>query len=121
MLNNLKIIDIARLVQDSLPGSKLEFLSDNPNIDVDNLIKDRKVDGKDTRTYKVSFSKVRKILPSFSCEWSVERGIKNMLEIFKEIKLDDIKYKNKCFYRLQQLEHLLNTKQISNDLRWQKS
>ena len=41
-----------------------------------------------------------------------------MLEIFKSIKLDDIKYKNKCFYRLQQLEHLLNTNQISDNLRW---
>ena len=117
-INNLKIIEIAKLVQDSLPGSKLEFLSENPNIDVDNLIKDRKVDGKDTRTYKVSFSKVRKTLPSFKCEWSVERGIKDMIEIFRKIKLDNIKYKNKCFYRLQQLEHLLNTNQISDDLRW---
>ena len=57
-MNNLKIIDIAKLVQDSLSGSKLEFLSENPNIDIDNLIKDRKVDGKDTRTYKVSFEKL---------------------------------------------------------------
>tara|TARA_Y100000589_G_C27189501_1_gene644175 strand:+ start:2945 stop:4033 length:1089 start_codon:yes stop_codon:yes gene_type:complete len=120
-MNNLKIIDIAKLVQDSLPGSKLEFLSENPNIDSDNLIKDRKVNGKDTRTYKVSFSKVRKTLPSFSCEYSVEKGIKNMIEIFREIKLDNIKYKNKCFYRLQQLEHLLNTNQISDDLRWKNS
>ncbi len=117
-INNLKIIDIAKTVQDCLPGSKLEFLSENPNIDIDNLIKDRKVDGKDTRTYKVSFEKVRKIIPSFRCEWPVERGIRNMLEIFKEIKLDDIKYKNKCFYRLQQLEHLLNTNQLSDNLRW---
>ena len=68
--------------------------------------------------YKVSFSKVRRTLPFFRCEWSVESGIKNMLQIFREIKLDDIKYKNKCFYRLQQLEHLLNTNQLSDNLRW---
>ena len=64
-MNNLKIIDIAKLVQDSLSGSKLEFLSENPNIDIDNLIKDRKVDGKDTRTYKVSFSKKLENPPFF--------------------------------------------------------
>ena len=77
--NNFKILDIAKLVQNALPKSELEFLSKNPDADVNNLIKDRKVNGKDTRTYKVSFSKIKTTLPSFKCEWSIERGIIDMI------------------------------------------
>ena len=116
--NNLKIIDIAKLIQNCLPGTNLEFLSDNPDIDEDNLIKDRKVDGRDTRTYKVSFVKARKTLPEFKCQWSVEKGIIDMLNYFSKVDLDKNKYTNKCFYRLQQLEYLLDSKKITENLRW---
>ena len=55
--DNLKIIDIANLIKNEIPGSEIVFLDatkDNSN----NLFKDKKIqDGVDTRTYKVSFSK----------------------------------------------------------------
>ena len=118
--NNMKIIDIARVVQSAVPGCELKFLSENPELDKEGLIKDRKVkDGAaDTRTYQVSFEKIKKVMPQFRCEWSVERGVRQMVDAFRDAKLDYAKFKDRGFYRLQQLEYLHGSGQINDDLYW---
>jgi nucleoside-diphosphate-sugar epimerase len=118
--NNMKIIDIARIVQNAVPGCELKFLSDNPELDKEGLIKDRKVkDGAaDTRTYQVSFEKIKSVMPKFQCEWSVERGVQQMVDMFRDINLDKAKFKHHGFYRLQQLEFLHGSGQINDDLYW---
>ena len=119
--NNLQIIDIARTVQSSVPGCQLRFLSEDPSLDRDGLIKDRKVShaGSDTRTYQVSFDKIEHIFPGFKCEWSVEKGVKEMVERFLSLPLSHDLFKSKGFYRLQQLEFLLSNNYLSDDLIWQ--
>lgn len=118
--NNMKIVDIAKIVQSVIPGCELRFLSEDPSLDKAGLIKDRKVKdaAKDTRTYKVSFEKIKRVMPAFYCEWSVERGVRHMVDAFHDVKLNDFKFKDTGFYRLQHLEHLLGSGQIDNDLFW---
>jgi nucleoside-diphosphate-sugar epimerase len=117
--NNLQVIDIARSVQACVPGCELKFLQENPELDKEGLVRDRKVkQGVDTRTYKVSFEKIRKIFPGFKCDWSVESGIKDMVEKFKAMNLTEARFKNKNFYRLQKIEELHQTRLLSDDLRW---
>ena len=118
-INNLQVIQIARIVAAAVPGCEVKFLTENPELDKEGLIQDRKIKGGvDTRTYKVSFEKIKKILPGFKCEWSVERGVKNMMVLFEKISLSKEMFKNKDFYRLQQLEYLHENKYLSDDLRW---
>ena len=121
--NNMKIIDIANIIQRLVPGSELNFLSQNPELDKEGLIKDRKVkDGAgDTRTYKVSFEKIKRSMPNFKCAWSIERGVKHMLDGFREISLDHKKFKERGFYRLQQLEFLHESGLISDEVSWLSS
>lgn len=117
--NNLQVIDIARKVQACVPGCELKFLKENPELDKDGLVGDRKVkQGVDTRTYKVSFEKIRKVFPGFKCDWSVEDGIRDMVEKFKSIHLAEVQFKNRNYYRLQKLEDLYQSRQLSDDLRW---
>ncbi len=117
--NNLQVIQIAKTAAAAVPGSSVKFLAENPELDKESLIADRKVkSGVDTRTYKVSFAKIKKVLPGFKCEWSVERGVKEMVNKFQEIPLTREMFKNKGFYRLQQLEYLHENKFLSDDLRW---
>jgi nucleoside-diphosphate-sugar epimerase len=68
--NNLQIIDIARTIQSIVPGCEVKFLSDNPELDKEGLIRDRKVKqaGGDARTYQVSFEKIAEVFPGFKCE-----------------------------------------------------
>lgn len=120
--NNLQVIEIAKIIQKIVPKCNLEFLSDNPLLDKEGLIRDRKIkDGGDNRTYKVSFDKIRKIMPNFDCKWDVESGVKDMVNKFNSILLTSNIFKSRGFYRLQQLEYLHKEGYISDDLLWIKS
>jgi nucleoside-diphosphate-sugar epimerase len=121
--NNLQVIDMAKIIQRSIPGCELKFLNENPELDKEGLIRDRKVKGggSDTRTYKVSFEKITKALPGFKCEWSVEKGVKDLATKLEELNLDVITFKKRGFYRLQQLEYLYENRFISDDLNWLKN
>jgi nucleoside-diphosphate-sugar epimerase len=116
--NNLRIIDIANIIKDEIPGCKLQFLSAEKNIQ-DELIKDRKIqDGVDVRTYQVSFSKIKKVIPEYRAKISVYDGVIRLIKELRDLDLDLIKFKQRDFYRLQQIEHLYKTKQISSELKF---
>lgn len=120
--NNLKVIEIAKIIQRAIPGCELKFLAENPELDKEGLIRDRKIkSGGDTRTYKVSFEKIKETLPGFKCEWSVERGVKDMAAKLEEISFNMEIFKRRGFYRLQQLEYLYENGNISDDLQWLKN
>jgi len=117
--NNMQILEIAETIKDSMPKCQIKFLNQNPELDTDGLIKDRKINkGCDNRTYKVSFEKMKKVMPKMSIKWKVEDGIKNMIVRLNELSFDDKVFKNRCFYRLQHLEQLYSNNQITDDLRW---
>ena len=121
-VNNLEVIHIAKIVQAADPGCELRFLSENPELDEDGLIRDRKVEGDvDARTYKVSFEEIRRVMPRFACEWTVERGVKDMSTRFQELSLTNEVFKQRGFYRLQQLEYLHENGYLSDELRWLKA
>ena len=74
------------------------YLSKDKNHDLDNLIKDRKVKGKDTRTYKVSFSKIKNVMPEFKCKWSVKEGIRDLGLYLTKVNLTDEIFRRRGFY-----------------------
>lgn len=116
---NLQVIQIAEIVQQTIPGCEVKFLTDHPELDKERLIRDRKIKGGvDTRTYRVSFGKIRKTLPGFNCEWTVEQGVKDMAALFQTLSFNGEVFKRKGFYRLQELEYLYEHGYLSDDLRW---
>lgn len=118
--DNYSIIEIAEEVRKAVPKAGLKFLHQNPELDKKGLIGDRKVKGSDTRTYRVSFEKIRKTLPGFRCQWTLQNGIPNLVEWLKKNKLTRKKFQSRKFYRLQQLEDLIKKGKLTNDLRWIK-
>ena len=115
---NRKILDVARLIQSRVKGCNLKFLGQLGEDYGNELVKDRKIqDGVDKRTYRVSFDRIRKILSEFHARWDVERGIEQLLEDLGRLQFDEIKFKQRDFYRLQQLSYLHETSQIDNNLR----
>jgi nucleoside-diphosphate-sugar epimerase len=116
--NNLKIIDIANIIKSLVKGSNINFLENTRQTLGTNLFSDRKIkDGKDSRTYKVSFDKSEKQF-GFRCKFSVKTGIVRMIKDLKQIKFDYEKFKFIGFYRLQYLESLYEKKLIDGYLKW---
>ncbi len=121
--NNLQVIEIAKIIQEYNTGCEIKFLKENPELDDSGLVADRKVKGggADTRNYKVSFEKIKKVFPGFECKWSVTSGVREMIEVFNKISLTSNMFKNRNFYRLQQMEYLYENKFLSDEFRWIKS
>lgn len=72
----------------------------------------------DNRSYRVSFDKIRKHLPSFKCRWDAKRGAQQLLELFRRVDMTDEVFKYRAFTRLKQLEYLIRTGQIDNNFFW---
>jgi nucleoside-diphosphate-sugar epimerase len=119
--DNLKIIDIAKIINSNVPGSELNYLDLSSNEEINELVKDRKIqDGVDTRTYKVSFNKIHSLMPGFKSNWTVQTGVEDLISKLLELKIENSTFNKREFYRLQQIEHLYNSKRIDDNLYWVK-
>jgi len=120
---NYKILDVANAIVSRVEGAKLSFLNTKKNAAGDSdleLIRDRKVKhaAADTRSYKVDFSRVRNFLPEFKCEWTIQRGIDELIDVFQKTGFSQKEFADIKFYRLQKMEDLWKRGLISDDFRW---
>jgi len=116
--NNLKIIDIAKIIQEMIPKTKIKFLNNSKENLKEQLFVDRKIkEGRDSRTYKVLFDQSENKF-GFKCKYTVKDGISRMIDDFNKLKFDNKMFKFKGFYRLQHLESLYEKNLIDNNLKW---
>jgi nucleoside-diphosphate-sugar epimerase len=112
--NNMKIIDVAKIIRNKVKGCSLKF-HNMSNKNIEDLIIDRKIqDGVDTRNYQVSFGKLNETFPNFKAKFDISNGINHLLLELEKFKLTSTKFKQLDFYRLQQLDFLYKTKQLKN-------
>jgi nucleoside-diphosphate-sugar epimerase len=102
---NYKIREIAETVAEEFPGCDVTF---------GDL-------GGDTRSYRVSFDKIHRVLPQFSCRWNARRGARQLARLFRHIGLGPELFEHRAYTRLKQLEHLLRTGQIDADFFWREA
>lgn len=122
--NNLQIGKVAEIVKEAVPGCVIQYLCDLKKTGKENreteLVQDRKIqDGVDKRTYKVVFDQIKTIFKGFECEWTVQRGIEEMVSRFQDLRLSPEQFKSRSFYRLQAIEQLFQEKRIDASLFWQ--
>jgi nucleoside-diphosphate-sugar epimerase len=118
--NNLKILDVAKMIQSKVKGCELKFLGQSEE-DTDDLVKDRKIqDGVDKRSYQVSFDRIHEILPEYQTRWDMESGVEQLLIKLERWELNKNKFKQREFYRLQQIEYLHQIGQIDDNLLFYK-
>jgi nucleoside-diphosphate-sugar epimerase len=103
--SNYQIAQIAQIVGRLVPGCVVS-LGDSSS---------------DKRNYRIDFTKIETTLPGFSCKWDVERGVAELLEVFARVGLDEPTYRWRGYTRLDQIRHLLDTGQITDDLFWTTS
>jgi len=73
----------------------------------------------DTRSYRVSFAKIRERMPHFETSWTAERGARQLKATFDRIGLTPAMFEAPPYTRLKELKHLRDTGQIDERLRWQ--
>lgn len=100
---NYRIRDVAKIVEQSVPGSKVSLA---PNA------------GPDIRSYRVSFRKLSEALPDFRPQWTVARGAIELLEAFRQhqVSLDD--FASSRFHRIKRIKELQQERRIDAALRW---
>jgi nucleoside-diphosphate-sugar epimerase len=99
---NYRVREIAETVSRTFPGCALTFGGQ----------------GADTRSYRVSFAKIRQVLPHFACRRDVEAGTRQLRVIFEAIGMTAELFESRPYTRLKQLEHLLATGRVDPDLFW---
>jgi nucleoside-diphosphate-sugar epimerase len=99
---NYRIREIAEIIASVIPGCEVTV-------------------GKsagDTRSYRVSFDKIKNGLPGFSATWTARRGAEQLYHLFKRIDMSPETYQFRAFTRLKQLRYLQQSGQVDADLFW---
>lgn len=99
---NYRVREIAEIVARTFPGCELTIGES----------------GGDTRSYRVSFAKIRERMPHFETSWTAERGARQLKATFERIGLTREMFEAAPFTRLKELKHLRDTGQIDERLRW---
>ncbi|MGK2913934.1 MAG: NAD-dependent epimerase/dehydratase family protein [Porticoccaceae bacterium] len=99
---NYRVREVAEIVAKAFLGCKTTFGAQ----------------GADNRSYRVSFDKLGKHLPAFSCDWDVPKGARQFYELFKTIDLTRDDFEFRGYTRLKQLQYLIRTGQIDENFFW---
>jgi nucleoside-diphosphate-sugar epimerase len=102
---NYRIREIAEIVARTFPGCELTVGES----------------GGDTRSYRVSFAKIREHMPEFRTSWTAERGARQLKAVFDRIGLTREMFEAPPFTRLKEIKHLRTTGQVDAALFWTAS
>ena len=100
---NYRIRELAEIVRDVVPGSRIEYATDG---------------GPDPRCYRVDFGKIHRLLPEFKPQWTARRGAEELYAAYRAagLVLDDCE--GPRFKRIDHLKQLLATGRLDATLRW---
>lgn len=99
---NYQVREIAEIVAGVFPGCEVAFGQQSS----------------DERSYRVNFDKISTQLPGFSCDWNAKKGAEQLHQVFARIDLDGATFTGRGHTRLEQLRHLLRTRQLDENLFW---
>jgi len=101
---NFTVRDIAEAAQRSVPGSELVFTGEH---------------GTDSRTYKVSFSRILNELKDYYIpEWDLDMGGKELVELFDKVNFKEYQFRGRDTIRLKQLKYQIENALIDTDFRY---
>ena len=100
---NYEVRDLAEIVKEVVPGAVTEYAgAGNP----------------DARSYRVDFSKVRRVLPGFAPVWTARTGAEQLYLALKARGIDRATLFGPRFVRLERIRQLREAGQLDHDLRW---
>lgn len=100
--HNYQIRDLARIVADVVPGCELEFADGA---------------GPDTRSYRVSFEKIRTRLPQFKPQWDAKKGAEQLYKAYRASAITLEEFEGPRYQRIGHINKLLADGILDDDLR----
>jgi nucleoside-diphosphate-sugar epimerase len=100
---NYRVRDLAAMVQDVVPGSRIEFAPGG---------------GPDPRCYRVRCDKIAANLPEFRPKWTVRSGIEQLFEQYRTFGLTREEFVGNRYLRIKQIQDLQRAGRIDSELRW---
>jgi nucleoside-diphosphate-sugar epimerase len=103
---NYQIRELADMVQEIVPGSKVTYLPGG---------------GPDPRCYRVDCTKIAATLPAFKPQWDARRGIEQLHEAYKRYGLTADQFLGTRYLRIKHITELAEHGRIDRELRWTKA
>ena len=104
--DNVQVRDIAEMVRDAVPGSRVSFADGA---------------GPDLRNYRVDFSKLNETLPDLKLRWSVPDGVGELVGAYSEHGMTYDDFTSSRFVRLRRIRELLSAGLLDEMLRYRTS
>ncbi len=101
---NYQMIDVARIVADVVPNSKIEIAEGA---------------GPDKRCYRVDCDRITNEL-GFECEWTVRKGVEELYAAYRDHGLTLEEFESSRYLRIRHVRSLIESGDLSTDLRFQR-
>lgn len=100
---NYRIRDVAQLVSQIVPGTKVEFADDA---------------SEDKRNYRVACQRIVQTLAQYQPHWTVADGVREVYEAIQMEGLNSNDFEGPRYSRIAYLKKLLGDGRVAHDLRW---
>lgn len=101
--DNYLIRDLAEIVRETVPGSRIEFAAGN---------------GADTRTYRVNCDKYASTFPDMPLQWDARRGAQELYDAYLRCGLELDDFEGPRYKRIAKIQQLMDGGRIDASLRW---
>ena len=100
---NFQIRQIAEIVGETVPDCSIELAAGA---------------GPDTRSYRVSFEKIVRLLPAFRPRWTVREGARELYDAYRKTDLKLEEFEGPRYRRIDSIRGLLASGRLDASLRW---
>ncbi len=100
---NYQIRDLAQMVNDIVPGCRVEYAQDGVP---------------DKRCYRVDFSKVNRKLPAFQPQWTARKGVWQLYDAIQKAALRVEEFEGARYQRILHIRRLMGEGWLDENLRW---
>jgi len=100
---NYQIRDVAAIVEQVVPGSRIAFSADA---------------GPDKRNYRVDCDKFSKTFPEFEPRWTVRSGVEQLYKAYLRHGLTKEEFESSRYLRIKRVRELQEAGSLGSDMRW---
>jgi nucleoside-diphosphate-sugar epimerase len=101
---NYRVRDIVEMVHDVIPTARVRYADGA---------------GPDPRCYRVTCSKIERVLPDFRPEWTVRRGVEELAQAYERFGMTAATFDGARFVRMRHIRKLQEGGRLDDGLRWQ--
>jgi len=100
---NYRISDLADIVAETVPGSRVEYAPGG---------------GPDKRCYRINCDKIRRMLPNFRPQWTARKGAQELYDAYRSAGLLAEDMERGRYIRIRQIQRLQMAGQLDGALHW---